>query len=130
MHDCTCHVCQAMCQQRPCWPTPDEAIAIIDAGFGPRLMLDYWAGDENTHRDILCPAIVGYERRGAPYWPRGRCTFLTSDNLCELHDLGLKPHEGRLASCDSTLTPPDLHADTALLWPVGSHPVIDRWRNL
>lgn len=47
--------------QRPCWPTPEEAKRLIDAGYGDRLMVDFWAGS-NPHM-ILCPANPGYESK-------------------------------------------------------------------
>ena len=98
---CGCHTCINMCEQRPCWPTAEEGQTLIKAGYGPRLMLDYWVGGiDETECDIqmTAPAIVGFEGRTAPFWPTGRCTFL-KDGLCELHDKGLKPLEGRVASC-------------------------------
>jgi hypothetical protein len=95
---CHCDSCVSMCETRPCWPTPDEARAIQAAGFGARLMRDYWCADAEFPNDvdILAPAVVGYEGARAPYFPRGSCTFL-KDGRCELHPLGLKPLEGRVA---------------------------------
>jgi hypothetical protein len=105
-----------MCEERPCWGTPKDAAAIIEAGLGDRLMLDYWANSETDDTYILAPAIVGYERNRTPFWPRGRCTFLTKKGLCELHDAGLKPTEGRLAMCGRGKTPPNLHETVAKEW--------------
>jgi hypothetical protein len=68
---CDCSTCVNMCLRRPCWPTPAEAKAIIDAGFAGELMLDFWSGipgkpkgEERTEEDyrdvyILCGAVVG-----------------------------------------------------------------------
>lgn len=113
---CTCKVCVRMCAERPCWPEPKEAQAIIDAGFSQRLMRDYWVGD-GDNIDIISPAIVGYEGQNAPFWPAGRCTFLSADDLCELHELGLKPREGREAFCkEKGGSPPNLHHDVAMTW--------------
>lgn len=97
---CTCPACVSMCERRPCWGTPAEMDAIAAAGFGDRLMEDYWVADGGDVA-MLAPAIVGYEGREAPYWPNGRCTFLTTGGRCELHSPGLKPLEGRHASCAS-----------------------------
>ena len=100
---CSCERCQRMCEERPCWSTPKEASALIKAGYGDRLWLDFWAGgfgdDYLDDVNILAPAAVGSEKAYRPFWPTGRCTFLTDEGLCELHDLGLKPTEGRKASC-------------------------------
>lgn len=98
---CSCKTCVKMCEHRPCWGTPEEIKKIIDAGYGSRLMMDYWVGVGEEDTDVPSPAIVGYEGRRAPFIPQGRCTFLNAENLCELHDKGLKPLEGRVADCKS-----------------------------
>jgi hypothetical protein len=107
-----------MCRTRPCWGTPEEIKKIIDAGFRTRLMKDYWDGTRETdykHVFMLSPAIVGYENSDAPPEPRGKCTFLTKDNKCELHDLGLKPYEGRV-SCCKVSHKTNVHKECALSW--------------
>ncbi len=59
--DCQgCEKGMSFCK-RPCWPTPEEAKRLIDAGYGDRLMMDFWAGN-NPHM-ILCPANPGYESK-------------------------------------------------------------------
>jgi hypothetical protein len=97
---CNCSTCVSMCEQRPCWGTPKEIEAIVDAGFGDKLMQDYWEpdGTHPAHVYMAQPAIVGYEGTRAPWSPHGTCAFL-KNNLCTLHDKGLKPIEGRLAAC-------------------------------
>lgn len=92
---CRCETCVAYCRKRPCWGTPRQIDKIIAGGFGHRLMADYWVGEPTVW--LLSPAILGYEGKVAPGWPTGRCAFLTTDSLCELHDVGLKPTEGRVA---------------------------------
>lgn len=102
--ECSCERCVSMCQHLPCWPLPEEAEALIKAGHGDRLMADWWE-DENGRRIwILCPAGLGQAGLDAPirYWwstPEESCVFLTSDGKCALHVPGLKPIEGRKASC-------------------------------
>lgn len=120
---CSCEDCVAMCKNRPCWPSPEEAKKLIELGYGDRLALDYWVGEgddglgelgETIH--IVSPAIVGREGRNAPFWPTGRCTFLTDDNKCELHDI-CKPMEGRLQIHEnSTEQARGIHRDVASLW--------------
>lgn len=130
---CSCERCRRMCEERPCWPTPAEAIALLDAGRGSSLMLDYWSGgfpspeDEFPDSvDILGPAIVGCEGRGAPFWPGGRCTFLSQQGLCSLHDRGLKPAEGRKAG---HVTPDGLHKAVARTWDSDlGRAAVARWR--
>ena len=114
---CSCSKCGEMCN-RPCWPTPDEAQKLIEAGYGDRLMLDYWVGDGYAGGDIrlISPANQGYEGKMAPSWPQGACTFY-KDGLCGLHDLGLKPIEGRRATCPTKGEQPGhLHREVAETW--------------
>jgi len=91
-------------------------------------MLDWWF-DTTVNKTVyvLTPAIAGRERAQAPAIPSGRCTFLSAGGLCQLHDAGLKPTEGRLALCQGR-TPADLHERIAATWetPVGSD-LIKRW---
>ena len=101
---CGCDGCVKMCIQRPCWPTPAEAKANIDAGFGNKLNLDWWMCDryDNEFADIyiLGPATVGHEGSRGPdgFIPMyGPCAMLTDDKRCILHEPGLKPVEGRKA---------------------------------
>lgn len=69
---CTCDKCKNMCKV-PCIGTPKDIEAIIDAGYADRLKETMWMD--------------------------GWCAFRQPDGLCELHDRGLKPTEGVLASC-------------------------------
>lgn len=129
--ECSCETCKAMCQ-RPCWPSPDEAQKLIDVGYGPRLMNDYWVGGgpDGDNIELLCPALKGYEGKSTPYSPRGKCTFQDEAGLCKLHDLGLKPIEGRLASCKHEDGEGHrIHEDTAMTWnnPEAQQKVKD-WR--
>jgi hypothetical protein len=91
-----------MCKNRPCWGTPEQIEKIIDAGHADKLMGDYWAGELNGYNNptIVSPAIKGYGGKSAPFWPHGRCVFLTKSNKCKLHGTSMKPLEGALASCD------------------------------
>ena len=125
---CSCSECQAMCQRRPCWPTPLDAQRLIEAGYADRLMLDWWFDRvQNKTVYVLTPAIVGRESGEAPAHPSGRCTFLNQENLCDLHDLDLKPTEGRIALCHDR-TPPDLHEQIGQTWDADEgRSVIDRW---
>lgn len=120
-NECSCDTCKEMCR-RPCWGTPEDAKKIIDAGYGHRLMRDFWGGengDQNT--EILCPALKGHEGQKAPFFPRSPdgCTFW-KDGLCELHDLGLKPTEGKLATCNPKIMDDDgeisLHEEIYMTW--------------
>lgn len=122
---CDCPACRSMCR-RPCWPIPSEVRALIDAGYGNRLMLDYWVGDfsgeylrDNTY--IICPANPGHEGSTAPDYGfslflsplHTGCVFQKS-GLCELHERKLKPAEGRAAH--HAVYQPELHKDVARHW--------------
>lgn len=118
-NSCQCHKCQTMCQH-PCWPTPDEAKAIIDAGYGPRLRADYWRYKPNACDVlVLSGSLAGREGEIKPPWPSNGHSFCTfyRDGLCELHDKNLKPLEGALAHHDGgPETGPLLHKKIALMW--------------
>ncbi len=122
-NECSCEKCQQMCK-RPCWGTPEDMQRIIDAGYGHRLMRDFWGAskdEENEYTFILSPALKGHEGEKAPFYPRSPegCTFW-KDGLCELHDLGLKPIEGKLATCKPEVMPREdeisLHEEIYLTW--------------
>jgi hypothetical protein len=135
-----CSSCVHMCESRPCWPTPEEALVLIERGHGDRLMLDYWSGSfcdcgQDDHSDcvsgddvmILSPAIVGREGKVAPFWPEGRCTFLTGTGRCELYGT-CQPLEGRVADCRTDLTYP-LHEIVARTWARReAQEVVQRWQ--
>lgn len=121
---CQCKECQEMCD-RPCWPTPSEAKALIEAGYRNRLMMDYWAR-RGGDIEIVSPALKGYEGKYAPFWPSGSCTFF-KDGLCELHNLNLKPMEGRVASCKSKNE--GLHEHMMTLWDTNEgREVVRLWK--
>jgi hypothetical protein len=123
---CVCEICKEMCVRRPCWPSPDEVVKLIEAGYGDRLMLDYWCADPDIN--IIAPACIGSERSRAPSFRFTRCTFIGALGLCELHDIGLKPIEGRLTHHDGDLK--DLHYDVAMLWESDEgREVVQKWRD-
>lgn len=101
-----CHDCKAMCFHFPCGGSVAEIEKLISEGFGASLML-YEAYDQHLGKQFkrLMPAIKGFEGgylygRNTPY--HVPCVFLDEDHLCRLHDLKLKPVEGRIAECDSS----------------------------
>lgn len=132
-----CPVCVEMCQRKPCWPTPIEALALIQAGYGDKLMVERWNGsrydDANADIMLLSPAVYRFEGDPTGRWRLGRCTFLTPEGKCSLHDLGLKPVEGRLAQCgeiDTEGEEPSHHELVAATWnsPYGQA-LVESWRN-
>lgn len=128
---CSCHKCVKMCEDRPCWPTPEEADQLIENGFADKLMLDWWSacGPDDEDIFLLGPAIVGREGQYAPSFPWGRCNLLTENGMCSLHDKGLKPLEGRLANCKTDQ--PKLHGFVARKWDCElGRAVVARWKNM
>lgn len=88
---CTCDKCKNMCKV-PCIGTPKDIEAIIDAGYADRLKETMWMVGYLAVKEKPIAMIQPTEKDG---W----CAFRQPDGLCELHDLGLKPTEGVLASC-------------------------------
>jgi hypothetical protein len=93
-----------MCYHTPCIGTVDDIEKLMDAGYSKNLMLDYYIGgtrpDNPFAEDViyLIPAIEGMEGQQAKFARTGKCNLLV-DNKCSVHDLGLKPVQGRLACC-------------------------------
>lgn len=88
---CTCDKCKNMCEV-PCIGTPKDIEAIIDAGYADRLKETMWMVGYLAVKEKPIAMIQPTEKDG---W----CVFRRPDGLCELHDRGLKPTEGVLASC-------------------------------
>lgn len=127
--ECDCDTCKDMCG-RPCWPTPSEALTLIDAGYSDKMMLDYWVDDENIY--VVCPANPGYGGEDAPSGGiMGMGGALTSgcimqvDGMCEVHKI--KPAEGRKAS--HGLDHGQLHEAVAATWDTEEgEDVVKRWK--
>lgn len=139
---CACAVCVGFCQKHPCLGTPEEAEKLLDAGFADRMMLDCWyypsmshpEKTENVYR--VQPAGKGNEGKQAGFWAPFKewpCTMLTEEGKCLLHDPGLKPLEGRVASHEKIETGHDevekLGAWLEAQWdtPRGRR-VVERWK--
>ena len=97
MTGCTCEKCVEMCLTYPCMPLAEEAEKLISAGYGPLLALDTLNSWFDGKGKILAlrPAMVGLEHDLLPCEiGKSPCVFLKNER-CLLHDLGLKPYEGR-----------------------------------
>jgi hypothetical protein len=86
---CKCKQCQQQCHT-PCLATPQDILKLIKAGYADRLSWTEWyagmlIGVTDHPIGMVQATIVGD-------W----CTFF-HNGLCELHDKGLKPTEGRLS---------------------------------
>ena len=70
MPECKCPQCVELCKFNPGWMTPAEANVLMDAGYAPRLMLDWWEPSKKLGNEerifIIAPASLGYEGKMAP----------------------------------------------------------------
>lgn len=129
---CSCDICRNMCRRMPCWPIPKDVEKLIDAGYGDRLMLE-WREDETispNYIELIVPAEIHHEGRQAPFFPLGHCNFL-KDGLCELHDPGLKPTEGRKAIHGKVKTDEHLHRMVIESWDNSEgRNTVAKWKKL
>lgn len=93
---CSCSSCQHMCRVAPCLGTPSDILKIAESGHTDKLSITGWA--VGVPYDIPVVPMVQ-----AKMTPNG-CSFF-ENNLCTLHDKGLKPTEGRLTKgCEVDVT--------------------------
>lgn len=66
--------------------------------------------------------------------PLGKCALLTLDNKCSLHNLGLKPEEGRTSCCklsEEDYKHEKTHEQFASLWNTDyGRTIISKWKQL
>ncbi len=88
---CKCESCRNQCRT-PCLGTPEDILKLIEAGYVDRLKPTMWlTGMALGKLTYPIPMVQ------AEVMESGWCTFRRDDGLCELHDLGLKPTEGKLS---------------------------------
>jgi len=107
--ECKCQKCKQQCKT-PCLGTPEDILRLIKAGYKERLAITHWwVGIARGKLDF--PVIMIQARQE----DNGYCTFF-HDGLCELHDLGLKPTEGRLSH--HSITKENFKFGKSLSWNV------------
>lgn len=107
--ECKCQKCKQQCKT-PCLGTPEDILRLINAGYKERLAVTHWwVGVARGKLDF--PVIMIQARQEE----NGYCTFY-HDGLCELHDLGLKPTEGRLSH--HSITKENFKFGKSLSWNV------------
>jgi Fe-S-cluster containining protein len=89
---CDCEKCKHECEKVPGWFTPAEATRAIGAGYANRMSLVAEKSPDIAF--ALAPSIVGWEGKSTAF-AFGRCSFLTKEGRCEIHDSGFKPIECR-----------------------------------
>ena len=89
---CKCEQCKSQCRVSPCLGTPQDIIKLIKAGYKDRLAVTDWLTGFIMKAEpgpvVMLQAIYDEKKKA--------CTFF-NNGLCELHDLGLKPTEGKLS---------------------------------
>ena len=123
---CSCKTCLSYCS-RPGWWTVAEAERAIEAGLGPRMMLEI--APERTF-GVLSPAFKGNEGTYALQEFSGQgCTFL-KEGLCELFGTGLQPLECRYCHHSRKGRGVRCHRDIEKDWNTeAGKRVIVRWGN-
>lgn len=88
---CKCQDCKNQCRTVSCLGTPSDILKILEAGFVQEIKPTDWLAGKETLKvidhviDMFTP---GYDHQGCIFFDNG---------LCKLHDLNLKPTEGRLS---------------------------------
>jgi hypothetical protein len=90
-HSCSCKACKQMCKTSPCLGTPEDILNIIEAGYKKELASTLWCAGLKFGQ-IPLAMVQPFKTKS------GRCAFLDKDDLCKLHEKGLKPIEGKLAT--------------------------------
>lgn len=89
---CSCEKCKAMCKT-PCLGTPEDIYKLIMNNYGDKLCMTGWGvGKLVGTNDTIIEMIQ-------PIQNENGCVFQDECGLCKLHDLGLKPTEGKFSSC-------------------------------
>ncbi len=92
---CSCSTCKNMCKVCPCIGTPEDILKLIEAGQIDKLTPTKWLTGTLYGLQPINMVQIIYDN------DRKACSFLTEENLCLLHNSGLKPTEGKLASCSN-----------------------------
>lgn len=117
---------------------PDSRIKLEDTeGDHPfaelnKQLYKYQQENPNPHEEnvqMLSGSTANDRNYYAAWMPTGTCKLLTEDDKCMLHDLGLKPHQGREACCKEEINKAERNLYYADLWatPKG-HEVIAKFK--
>lgn len=89
---CACKECAQQCKTQVCLGTPTDILNLVKAGFKGQLALSKWAAGIKQGMPVISMMQPYYDVN------RGCCTFMDeSQKKCTLHNLGLKPTEGKLS---------------------------------
>lgn len=110
---CSCNGCKMMCKVSPCFPTPEQIEKYEKEGIMDFFSPTMWADRENGEVHVVF-APEGHHHKTVNGIPLMRCVFHSPEDLCLLHDRGLKPTEGKLADHDDHST--DLRKHICSQW--------------
>lgn len=88
--NCKCGTCQEQCETHQCLGTPADIEKIIDAGHREKIKPTKWGVANFIVNGDMIPMFQ------AEFIPDHGCVFY-EDGLCTLHEVGLKPTEGKLS---------------------------------
>ena len=107
---CKCNECKKQCAT-PCLGTPEDIEKIIDAGHGDKIFeTEWWSG---MLLGVTDKPIIMYQAELVQ--EKGSCIFF-ENGLCQLHDCGLKPTEGKLSHHSTKLD--NYKASKSVTWAV------------
>lgn len=114
---CKCKQCQQQCRTCPCLGTPANIERLIDAGYAVKLAItDWFVGQLFGSIQFPIPMVQ-------PIQTDSGCIFF-HDGLCELHDRGLKPTEGRLSH--HSTQPEQFRFRNSIAWNVAKEWIDER----
>lgn len=93
---CSCSTCQNMCKTSPCIGTPDDILRLINNGYVGKISAS-----------IYMVGVFYFNARNPVHFATptrlddGSCIFF-NNGLCDLHESGLKPTEGKLVNHETT----------------------------
>lgn len=92
---CNCEKCRQMCQRTPCLGTPQDILALIDAGYADKVCYTEWAA--GMYLGHIARPIPMVQIKSISVGTKDGCCVFFHDGKCDLHESGLKPTEGRLS---------------------------------
>lgn len=107
--ECSCSFCQSRCSKEVGIGTPQDILALIEAGHTDKVALTWWATAwaQGKHPEPIYMVQIKRKKHG--------CAFF-KDGLCELHVSGLKPTECQLTH--HALGMDSVHWDHNISWNV------------
>lgn len=106
--ECKCEICKNQCKT-PCLGTPQDILRLLRAGYKKQLIPTIWGVGIRLGK--ISFSVIMIQPRQTP----SGCIFF-KNGLCELHEAGLKPTEGKLSY--HTVTAENCEFSKTLTWNV------------